>query len=65
MKRKIDRSKVTVKKADGTRTGRGFSSGELKEAGLTPMQCRVLGHAVDIRRKSTNNENVDFLKTLK
>jgi len=45
-----------------TRKGRGFSLGELREAGLDPNTARKLGIYVDRRRKSIHKENVEALK---
>ncbi|NOZ59783.1 MAG: hypothetical protein GXO66_09475 [Euryarchaeota archaeon] len=53
-----------VRKPDGKRRGRGFSLAELREAGLTPVQARKLGIAVDRRRKSLHPENVDTLRKI-
>ncbi len=47
------------------RPARGFSLGELKEAGLTIAEARRLGIPVDTRRKSKHEENVKRLKELK
>ncbi|MEM2941140.1 MAG: ribosomal protein L13e [Thermoproteota archaeon] len=44
------------------RGARGFSLGELKEAGLTVNQAKRLGLPVDLRRRSKNEENVKKLK---
>ena len=46
----------------GTRKGRGFSLGELKEAGLTPSMAKKLGIYVDKRRKTVHPWNVEALK---
>jgi large subunit ribosomal protein L13e len=47
------------------RQGRGFSVGELKEAGLSVREARRLGLYVDERRRSTHRENVEALRGLK
>lgn len=44
------------------RTGKGFSLNELKAAGVTKHQARVAGLPVDVRRKSTNDANVEAIK---
>ena len=53
-----------VKKAGGKRKGRGFSLRELQKAGITPLLARKLGIAVDLRRKSLRQENVEALKRI-
>ncbi len=53
---------ATVK--HGTRTGRGFSAGELKEAGLDMRAARKNGIPTDVWRKSKYGENVEQLKTI-
>jgi len=45
------------------RIGRGFSLGELADAGLTIDEAKRLGIAVDRRRKSVRKENIEALKT--
>lgn len=44
------------------RRGRGFTIGELKEAGLTVKEARDMGLIVDVRRRSLHSENVEILK---
>ncbi len=46
----------------GMRRGRGFSLGELKEAGFTVEEARRLGIYVDRRRRSVHPWNVEALK---
>jgi large subunit ribosomal protein L13e len=46
----------------GTRKGRGFSLGELREAGLTAEKARKLGIYVDKKRKSVHEWNISALK---
>ncbi|MEM2849033.1 MAG: ribosomal protein L13e [Candidatus Bathyarchaeia archaeon] len=60
---------VKIPKAGyGFREGRGFSMGELKEAGLSVGKARMMGLYVDTRRRSIRKDNVEalkrFLKTL-
>jgi predicted ArsR family transcriptional regulator len=42
--------------------GRGFSIDEAKQAGLTIAEARRMGLIVDLRRKTTHQENTDALK---
>jgi large subunit ribosomal protein L13e len=42
--------------------GRGFSSEETAQAGLTIEEARRMGLIVDLRRKTVHQENVDALK---
>ncbi len=53
---------ATVK--EGARTGRGFSAGELKEAGLDIRVARKKGIPTDVWRKSKYADNVEHLKAI-
>ncbi len=56
--------KILITKQNGKQSvGKGFSSNELREAGLNKQQAKQLGIRVDIKRKSTHQENVDCLKS--
>ncbi len=46
----------------GTRVGRGFSLGEIREAGLTEKLARELNIPIDKRRRSIHPWNVEALK---
>lgn len=46
------------------REGRGFSLGELREAGLTPERAKQMGLRVDPRRGSVHEKNVGALRAL-
>jgi large subunit ribosomal protein L13e len=55
--------KIIITKQNGKQSvGQGFSPNELKEAGLNKQQAKQIGISVDIKRKSTHQENVDCLK---
>jgi large subunit ribosomal protein L13e len=43
------------------RKGRGFSLGELKQAGLQESQARSMGLRIDIRRSTVHAQNVSSL----
>lgn len=44
------------------RDGKGFSLGELKEAGISKEQAKALGIYIDERRRSVHKENIEMLK---
>lgn len=45
------------------RTGRGFSREELKKAGIDHEKALRLKIPIDMRRKTTHEENVETIKT--
>jgi len=51
-----------VFRSTSVREGRGFSVAEVAAAGLNPGEAEILGIPVDLRRKSTHEENVEILK---
>jgi large subunit ribosomal protein L13e len=53
---------VVQKKGKRTKEGRGFSRGELREAGIDVKRALKLGIPVDSRRKTRHEENVKRLK---
>jgi large subunit ribosomal protein L13e len=42
--------------------GKGFSPNELKAAGISKQQAHQAGLPVDMRRKSSHDENVEAIK---
>ncbi len=55
--------KAIITKQNGKqKTGQGFSPNELKEAGVNKQQANQLGIRIDIKRKSTHQENVAAIK---
>jgi large subunit ribosomal protein L13e len=55
--------KPKILKQDGKqRSGKGFSSGELKKAGLDKTEARKIGLPVDQRRATAHDENVEVIK---
>ncbi len=59
------REHLQVWKKDGTtRRGRGFSRGELKEAGISLRQAVLIELPVDSRRRTVNATNVKLIKRL-
>jgi len=53
---------TVLKKRSKTRKGKGFSRGELREAGLDSKQALKLAIPVDLRRKTEREENIAMLK---
>ncbi|MCK5592524.1 ribosomal protein L13e [Candidatus Bathyarchaeota archaeon] len=53
---------VVQKRKDGTRKGKGFSRGELKEAKIDFKQALKLAIPLDLRRKTKHPENVKIIK---
>jgi len=51
-----------VFRTETVREGRGFSLAEIQAAGLNAGEAQILGIPVDLRRKSTHEENVEILK---
>ena len=55
--------KIIITKQNGKQSvGKGFSPNELKEAGVNKQQAKQIGLRVDVKRKSTHQENVDCIK---
>mgnify|MGYP001268946610 CR=1 FL=1 len=55
--------KPTITKQNGKqKPGKGFSPNELKQAGVTKQQAKQIGLPIDIKRKSTHEENVETIK---
>ncbi len=55
--------KPTITKQNGRQSiGKGFSPNELKEAGVNRQQAKQIGLPVDLKRKSTHEENVQTIK---
>ncbi|HEV8404900.1 MAG TPA: ribosomal protein L13e [Nitrososphaera sp.] len=57
-------AKPTVRNGYIVRTGRGYSFGELVEAGLDPRVARKSGIPVDVLRRSKHAENIEQLKSI-
>lgn len=63
--RTIEELRATVKSAHrGCRKGKGFSPGELQEAGLTSETASSRTLRVDARRRTTHISNVESLRSL-
>jgi ribosomal protein L13E len=54
--------KPEVFKADGRRSGKGFSLEELKQAGLNRAEAKRLEIPVDRRRRTVHERNVEVVK---
>ena len=56
--------KIIITKQNGKqKTGQGFSPNELKEAGVNKQEAKQMGFRVDVKRKSTHQENVACIKS--
>jgi len=53
---------VVQKKGNRTKEGRGFSRGELGEAGICVKRALKLDIPVDLKRRTKHEENVTRLK---
>jgi large subunit ribosomal protein L13e len=54
--------KAVVYGKRGRRFGKGFSREELKAAGLSVKEALALKIPVDVRRRTTHDENIEALK---
>ena len=55
--------KIVITKQNGKQSeGKGFSLNELAKAGLTKQDAKKIGVRLDIKRKSTHDENVETIK---
>ena len=56
--------KILIIKQNGKQSvGKGFSPNELKEAGVNMQEAKQFGFRIDVKRKSTHQENVDCIKS--
>jgi large subunit ribosomal protein L13e len=55
---------LIITKGGRQRAGKGFSIGEIKEAGLSIDEAKKLGIYIDKRRRSKHDFNVKALKNL-
>jgi large subunit ribosomal protein L13e len=56
--------KATITKQNGKqKVGKGFSLNELKAAGVSKQQARQIGLPIDVKRKSSHDENVATIKS--
>jgi large subunit ribosomal protein L13e len=55
--------KPIVTRQNGKRkAGQGFSPNELKGAGISKQQAQQMGLRIDMRRKTSHQENIDTIK---
>jgi len=55
--------KATITKQNGKqKVGKGFSLNELKAAGVSKQLARQIGLPIDVKRKSSHDENVTTIK---
>ncbi len=55
---------TSTRRGKRKRLGRGFSLGELKEAGISLTEAKRIGIPVDRRRKTVHAWNIEALKKL-
>jgi len=56
--------KATITKQNGKqKVGKGFSLNELKAAGVSKQLARQIGLPIDVKRKSSHDENVATIKS--
>ncbi len=53
---------IIVKQNGKRKAGQGFSPDELKAAGISKQQAQQLKIRIDMRRKSSHQENIDTIK---
>ena len=53
---------MILKPDEKQRRGRGFSTEELKKAGLTFAEARRMGLPADFRRRTVHDENIEIVK---
>lgn len=53
---------IIVKQNGKLKRGRGFSPNEIKEAGISKQQAQQMGLPLDMRRKTSHEQNVASIK---
>jgi len=56
--------RALIKRSGRMKEGKGYSIGELEQAGIGVKQAKKLGIPVDRRRRSVHPENVERLRVL-